>query len=75
MSWTPLNITVRVGCNLAYETTLQTPVLFVLKPRPESRVLVRSPTAFHAFRPFATGFTTTSNTVLVPGVLICQRQK
>ena len=40
MNWTPLNLTVRVGCNLAYETTVQTPVLFVLKPRLEGRVLV-----------------------------------
>src|ERR1035438_3981162 len=40
MSWAPLNLTVRVGCNLAYETTVQTPVLFVLKPRLEGRVLV-----------------------------------
>jgi transglutaminase-like putative cysteine protease len=40
MSWSPLNLTVRVGCNLAYETTVQTPVLFVLKPRLEGRVLV-----------------------------------
>ena len=40
MNWTPLNITVRVGCNLAYETTVPTPVLFVLKPRLEGRVLV-----------------------------------
>src|SRR5687768_8727019 len=40
MSWSPLNLTVRVGCNLAYQTTVQTPVLFVLKPRLEGRVLV-----------------------------------
>ena len=40
MNWTPLNITVRVGCNLAYQTTVQTPVLFVLKPRLEGKVLV-----------------------------------
>ncbi|HEX3855690.1 MAG TPA: transglutaminase family protein [Verrucomicrobiae bacterium] len=40
MNWTPLNLTVRVGCNLVYETTVQTPVLFVFKPRLESRVLV-----------------------------------
>src|SRR6202451_1671709 len=40
MNWTPLNLTVRVGCNFAYETTVQTPVLFVLKPRLEGRVLV-----------------------------------
>ena len=40
VNWTPLNITVRVGCHLAYETTVPTPVLFVLKPRLEGRVLV-----------------------------------
>jgi transglutaminase-like putative cysteine protease len=40
MNWTPLDLTVRVGCNLAYETTVQTPVLFVLKPRLEGRVLI-----------------------------------
>ena len=40
MNWTPLNSTVRVGCNLAYETSVPTPVLFVLKPRLEDRVLV-----------------------------------
>jgi len=40
MNWTPLNLTIRVGCNLAYDTTVPTPVLFVLKPRLEGRVLV-----------------------------------
>ena len=40
MGSTPLNITVRVGCSLAYETTVPTPVLFVLKPRRESMVFV-----------------------------------
>jgi len=40
MNWTPLNLTVRVGCSLAYETPVPTPVLFVLKPRLEGRVLV-----------------------------------
>ena len=40
MNWSPLNLTVRVGCNLAYETTVPTPVLFVLKPRLEGKVLV-----------------------------------
>jgi len=39
MPW-PLNLTVRVGCSLAYEVTVPTPVLFVLKPRLEGRVLV-----------------------------------
>src|SRR5208282_4600469 len=40
MNWAPLNLTVRVGCNLAYETSVPTPVLFVLKPRLEGHVLV-----------------------------------
>lgn len=40
MNWTPLNLTVRVGCSLAYHTPVQTPVLFVLRPRLEGRVLV-----------------------------------
>ena len=40
MNWNPLNLTVRVGCHLTYETTVQTPVLFVLRPRLEGRVLV-----------------------------------
>ncbi len=40
MNWTPLNLTVRVGCSIAYETSVPTPVLFVLKPRLEGRVLV-----------------------------------
>lgn len=40
MTWTPLNLTVRVGCSLTYETTVPTPVLFGLRPRLEGRVLV-----------------------------------
>jgi transglutaminase-like putative cysteine protease len=40
MNWTPLNLTVRVGCNLAYQTTVPTPALFVLRPRLEGGVLV-----------------------------------
>src|ERR1051325_2726000 len=40
MNWAPLNLSVRVGCHLAYETTVPTPVLFVLKPRLEGKVLV-----------------------------------
>jgi transglutaminase-like putative cysteine protease len=40
MNWTPLNLTVRVGCSLAYETTVPTSALFVLKPQLSSRVLV-----------------------------------
>ncbi len=33
-------MTVRVGCSLAYETTVPTPVLFVLRPRHEGSALV-----------------------------------
>ncbi len=40
MNWTPLNISVRVGCKIAYDTTVPTTVLFVLKPRLEGKVLV-----------------------------------
>jgi transglutaminase-like putative cysteine protease len=40
MTSTPLNLTVRVGCSLAYETTMPTAVLFVLRPRLEGRILV-----------------------------------
>jgi transglutaminase-like putative cysteine protease len=40
VNWTPLNLTVRVGCNMAYETTVPTAVLFVLKPRIDGQVLV-----------------------------------
>ena len=40
MSWTPLKLTVRVGCRLVYQTSVATPVLFVLKPRLEDRVLI-----------------------------------
>src|SRR5208283_2544616 len=40
MNWPPLNLTVRVGCNLIYETTVPTPVLFTLRPRLEGKVLV-----------------------------------
>ena len=44
-----LNLTVRVGCNLADETTLPTPVLFVLKPRLKGRVLVMPEAKLRAF--------------------------
>jgi transglutaminase-like putative cysteine protease len=40
MDCTPLDLTVRIGCSLAYETTVPTPVLLVLRPRLEGRVLV-----------------------------------
>lgn len=40
MQSAPLSLTVRVGCHLVYETTVPTPLLLVLKPRREERVLV-----------------------------------
>jgi len=40
MNWIPLNLTIGVDCHLVYETTVQTPVLFMLKPLFEGRVLV-----------------------------------
>jgi transglutaminase-like putative cysteine protease len=40
MNCTPPHLTVRVGCSLAYETTVPTPVLFALKPRLDGTVLV-----------------------------------
>lgn len=40
MEWAPLNLTVRVGCHITYETSVPTPAFFVLKPRLEGKVLV-----------------------------------
>ncbi len=40
MIYNPLNLYVRVGCNLAYETTVATPVLFMLKPRLEGETRI-----------------------------------
>ena len=40
MNWSLLNLTVRVGCSLAYETSVPTAALFVLKPRLEGNVSV-----------------------------------
>ena len=39
-NWAPLNLTVRVVCHIAYETSVPTPAFFVLKPRLEGKVLV-----------------------------------
>jgi transglutaminase-like putative cysteine protease len=41
VNWSPLNLTVRIGCSLAYETSVPTPVLFVVRPRIEGQMLVR----------------------------------
>ena len=40
MNWTQPDLTVRVGCNLVYETKVSTPVLFVLKPKLEGGISV-----------------------------------
>jgi len=40
MNYNPLNITIRVGCHLAYETTVPTPVLFVLRPQLDGKTFV-----------------------------------
>lgn len=40
MAWTPLNLSVRVGCHLAYLTPAPTAALFVLKPRLENKMLL-----------------------------------
>jgi transglutaminase-like putative cysteine protease len=40
MSAVFLNLTVRVGCHVAYQTSAPTPVLFVLKPRREGQNIV-----------------------------------
>jgi hypothetical protein len=47
-----LNLAVRVGCNLAYETTVATPVLFMLKPRLEGYVrMLQEKLSFGSGRP------------------------
>jgi transglutaminase-like putative cysteine protease len=40
VNWNPLNLTVRVGCNMAYDTVVPTAALFALKPRLDGQVLV-----------------------------------
>ena len=37
----PLNLTVRIGCFIAYEATLPTPMILVLRPRIDANQLVR----------------------------------
>ena len=44
MNSSSLNLTVRVGCRIAYETSVPTPVLFVLRPRLDAQQLVRAET-------------------------------
>jgi hypothetical protein len=40
MNENPASLTVRVGCDLVYEASVRTPVLFVLKPRHENGIKV-----------------------------------
>jgi transglutaminase-like putative cysteine protease len=40
MNRTPLDITVRAGCRIIYETSVPTPIHFVLRPRQDERHLV-----------------------------------
>lgn len=40
MNSPPLDLTIRVGCRLSYETPVPTPALFVLRPRLDGRVRV-----------------------------------
>ncbi|MEP6663408.1 MAG: transglutaminase family protein [Verrucomicrobiota bacterium] len=35
-----MELTVRVGCKIIYETAVPTPVLFILRPRPENKVRI-----------------------------------
>lgn len=41
MSQDTLNLTVRIGCHIVYETTQPTPILFILRPRLDVRQVVR----------------------------------
>jgi transglutaminase-like putative cysteine protease len=52
MYWNPLNLTVRIGCRLAYDTLVPLPALFVLKTRVESSVqLIREQLSFGIAQP------------------------
>lgn len=37
----PLDLTVRIGCHIVYQTTRPTPILFVLRPRLDGRQIIR----------------------------------
>jgi transglutaminase-like putative cysteine protease len=41
MNSPPLNMTVRIGCHIVYETTVATPILLVLRPRLDGRQFVQ----------------------------------
>ena len=72
MSYSPLSLTVRVGCNLVYETPLYTPCLFVIRPKRDERHVAQDERCF--FGPYLSGQEYTDahgnltyRTMLVPG--------
>jgi transglutaminase-like putative cysteine protease len=46
----PLDITVRIGCHIVYQTSVPTPILLVLRPRMDGNQLVRQETL--SFTPY-----------------------
>lgn len=67
-----LDLTVRVGCNLVYETSLFTPVSFLLRPRRDRNCLVLQESSFHGPYMSPVEFldshgNLTCRTMLVPG--------
>ncbi len=73
MSTNSLNITLRVGCHLAYETSVPTPALFVLRPLRDEHVLVSQENlSFGIGRPsyefHDSHGNTTNRSTLMPGV-------
>ncbi len=52
MNPAPLNITVRIGCHIVYETAQPTPILLVLRPRFDGRqVVVQEKLSFDPYLP------------------------
>lgn len=72
MTHTPLNLTVRIGCHIVYETSLPTPILLVLRPRMDGNQWVQQETlSFNPYLP-SDEFTdahgnTTYRSMLQPG--------
>ena len=67
-----LNLTVRVGCNLVYETSLFTPISFLLRPHRNENCLVLQESCF--FGPYLSPHefddshgNLTCRTMLMPG--------
>lgn len=72
MNPVPLNITVRIGCHIVYETSLPTPILLVLRPRLDGRQVVRQERFSSSPYPPSDEFTdahgnTTYRSMLQPG--------